>query len=84
MSQVVTSTTHHWPSGDTDGGPTRLTFQRSSTVSGRLSHASSAPEAVSINVVATKTPDFMTSNSGGNDGSEIVADRTHSRTAVAQ
>src|SRR5258707_1232236 len=35
MSQVVTSTTHHLPSGATDGAPTRLTFHRSSGVIGR-------------------------------------------------
>ena len=35
MSQVVTSTTHHLPSGETDGGPTRLIFHKSSAVIGR-------------------------------------------------
>src|SRR5262245_59710755 len=35
MSQMVTSTTHHLPSGATDGAPTRLTFQRSSGVIGQ-------------------------------------------------
>src|SRR5437879_2018220 len=36
MSNVVTSTAAHWPSGATEGGPTRLTFHKSSTVSGRF------------------------------------------------
>ena len=46
-SQVVTSTTHHWPSGDTDGGPTRLTFQRSSAVIGpRVGRHEGASEAI--------------------------------------
>src|SRR5437667_11715815 len=35
MSNVVTSTTHHFPSGEIDGGPTRFTFHKSSAVIGR-------------------------------------------------
>jgi hypothetical protein len=60
----VTSTTHVWPSGDTDGGPTRLTFQRSSAVIGRGSPGTAERAQTTVKIMTQTTLDFMVMISG--------------------